>query len=281
MSNAPQLIITSENDWPQNDHNFWPRVQKIIDNGFEDNKNKFKTWFPVQRIPIYTPYFGIVETAYIGEVLTYLREHQYPDNWLEAIKESMVGHTSESYDQYTTLLTPNKIPVSTWTLKTAAHIIKFLTTFKWTNFNRYERIIELGAGIGEMPRMIYKAGLFDGKYTVVDFPALAKISKYYNIQNGVDIETTTVEDLEMTDGKTLVIGTWSMNEMPFAQRDAFLKKVAGSDFMMTYSLNILGLQNSHYFASDFVKIAGTPISHLEFIPYHPYDGGNYYMFCVA
>lgn len=286
MSNyAPPLIITSENQWPDNDHNFWPRVQNIIEQGFEENKHKFKSWYPVQRIPIYNPLFGIVETAYIGEVLQYLKDHNlsiHRDTWLEALRESVIGHTAETYDQYTTPLTKEKIPVSSWTVKTAAHIMKFLSTFEFYDLRRYERIIELGAGIGEMARMVHKANLFEGKYTIVDFPAISKISKFYNEQNGVDVEIiNNINDIVVENpSKTLIIGTWSINEMPVHQRNDFLKKVAGCDFMMTYSLNILGLQNSHYFASEFVKIAKTPISHLEFIPYHPFDGGNYYMFCV-
>lgn len=283
MSNyAPPLIITSENQWPDNDHNFWPRVQNIIEKGFEESKHKFKSWFPVQRIPIYNPLFGIVETAYIGEVLSFLRDHSDKEKWLEALRESFIGHTAETYEQYTTPLTKEKIPVSAWTVKTAAHLIKFLSINKLHNLRRYERIIELGAGIGEMARMIHKAELFDGNYTIVDFPAISKISNFYNQQNGVDVEViNNINDIVVDNSSsTLVIGTWSINEMPVHQRNDFLKKVAGCDFMMTYSLNILGLQNSHYFASDFVKIVGTPITHLEFIPYHPFDGGNYYMFCV-
>ena len=64
-------------NWPVNNELFWTRVQKIFDEGFEENKEALKSWYPVQRIPIYSPHFGIVETAYIGEVLSTLKSPQF------------------------------------------------------------------------------------------------------------------------------------------------------------------------------------------------------------
>ena len=75
-------------------------------------------------------------------------------------------------------------------------------------------IIEVGAGVGCMVDLIYKAG-FTGKYHIIDSDTVNKIQKYYLTENGVN----GVGWIGTKSNKvSMLIGTWSISETPLEDR---------------------------------------------------------------
>ena len=121
--------------------------------------------------------------------------------------------------------------------------------------------------------LIHKLG-FSGNYYMLDFPEIHQLQKYYLGRIGFSHVNYITEIAELPTAPDLVIGTWSISEMPMDVRDEMIDQVIDSKhWLITYQNNIFGNSNHKYFVDKFENIDYA----IENIDYMPYDGGNNYL----
>jgi hypothetical protein len=140
----------------------------------------------------------------------------------------------------------------------------------------YDTIVELGAGIGEVPRLILDRG-FAGRYYIIDFPEVAKISSFYLDNRAIFVDNIDqICDIDST--KTLFIATWSLSEVPIEYRNHIGNKLLGCDSLIAFQGKFKDIENPGYFLNvwPFVNNCFYRLRQIEF---HQSDGGNCYFIC--
>jgi len=249
---------------------WWTQVRKALGD-IQDLKN-FKNENVVRGIPLY----GHLEDQFEKQV-----EQCKPImgfRWTKALKanEGELGHTPESWlaAQRDIEIDGVKYKTTPWLIQALHHCLRFEHTTQH-DLSKYERIIEFGAGIGELSRVIHLGG-FKGSYEVYDFPETLRISQYYVPQIKPIADFSTIE---MDDRKTLVIGTWSLSEAPIEHREAFVKKVKGADCLYAFQSNIWEYDNLDWFIWQFPVLSEVFTRYDLVIPDYNYSQGtNVYCF---
>jgi hypothetical protein len=135
-----------------------------------------------------------------------------------------------------------------------------------------DRIVEIGGGYGGMCCEAFDAG-FTGTYVIYDFPEMHMLQREYLKKRGCAGHVIyTTDDGDVTPGvarNTLLIGLWSVSEMPMETR----RKVMAMHDLFTYRLFAFqerfgGVDNREYFAS-LAAGGAVEINHLH---------GNFYIF---
>ena len=195
-------------------------------------------------------------------------------DWARALAEPVLGHTQDTYESTifdfgldTTILT------GAWPVKNAHHIMKWEQT-TGRPLRSYNHIIEIGAGLGDMPRFCYDLG-FTGTYTIVDLPATAKIQQHYLHGQYPKVEWCSLDDLRgltLDPANTLVIATWSLSEVSYEIRTQFCEILAGADWFVTFQSYIFGLNNVEWFPKLFKYLTHSRDVRYEAMLHHRWQG---------
>jgi len=115
-----------------------------------------------------------------------------------------------------------------------------------------QSIYDIGGGYGSMCRVLRNYG-WKGSYNLIDFDVVHKIQRYFLEKNNIyNFRQLKLDDLKTERwrprGKTLLIATHSINEMPMSDRS----KINYSDFtnlLIVHNSKWNNINNSEYFKS--------------------------------
>lgn len=254
-------------------HEWWLQVAAEI--GKETDLNNFKNWPIVRNIPLYRD--NEFHEEYGNDIIDMLNTSKYKDEWINVLKlnEPKLGHTEASWQAAQTML--DVIPTTGVVLKNTHHLMTF-EELRGKTIHDYDTIVELGAGIGEMARLIFDRG-FKGKYYVVDFPEVTLISSFYNANKIIAVDHISKLPDDLDTSKTLFIATWSLSETPFEYRDEVGAKLAGCDSLILSQSAFKELEtNIPYFLNVWPKVNHC-FYRLRQLEFHTGDGGNMYIIC--
>ncbi len=238
-----------------NKNNFWSNVALKMNQKFD--LENFKTWEVVQQVPIYCHkdignYSASLHAPYSNEVSQLIKNKRGEERkkWIELLKEPFRGHTSQSYQEASLLLSgvhTSPILTSAWALKSAHHLLSFEDSSKRSLYS-YDQIVEIGAGIGETGRILLDSG-FKNPYHILDLPEIYRISSYY-LSHYPNVSFHNRFSNIPNHTKTLVLGTWSFSEMPMEEREQILNHFRGADFHFLWQDRFFEHDNVTYFQRD-------------------------------
>ena len=117
-------------------------------------------------------------------------------------------------------------------------------------------LADFGGGYGNFCRVVHNLG-FAGKFTIVDFPDMHIIQKFYleHTTPGMDlydIDWISVSDIEsytVPDNRSLFVATYSLNETPLNVRGKIEKFLSSFRyFLITYNRLWEGIDNQIWFS---------------------------------
>jgi putative sugar O-methyltransferase len=264
---------------PVNNHEnkFWSQTKHEFEK--ETDLSTFKNWPVVRSVPIYSENEFITHyTSEACELLNELPNDQY-QKWHSVLKEPFLGHTKESYDRTVIHIKEDgqikDLECTLWTLKVAHHLLTY-EKLSGKSILDYDQIVDFGAGIGEIARVICDLG-FTGDYYINDFPEVYRISNFYL---GGRAKTVNHYSEIPQNKKTLFIGSWSLSEVPFNYRDEIANHFKGNDFLIIFQNQVFEYSNQPYFINRFPFVSDT-FYRLQAIEWHPGGGGNFYMVCTG
>jgi hypothetical protein len=215
---------------------------------------------------------------YSDDVIDMLNRSRYNQDWLSVLKanEPKRGHSEESWKAAQVML--DVLPTTGAVLKNMHHILTF-EEMRGKSVLDYHNIIEVGAGIGELARLIFARG-FEGRYFVVDLPEVSRISSYYNDDKTIPLTHINELPNDVDKSATLLIGTWSMSEVPFEYRDEIGKTLVGCDSLILSQSVFKELEsNIPYFLNQWPMV-NQCFYRLRQLTFHTGDGGNMYVICA-
>jgi hypothetical protein len=248
------------------EHEWWSQVKNIISG---DDITNFKNWQGVRAVPLYRDDEPFAN-SYLSENKIMLNQVDWGAEWIKVLNEPKLGHNDVSYQK--AQISIKGLATTNWVMKCLHHILTF-ETMHGKSIIEYDNIVELGAGIGEVARLILDRG-FLGKYYIIDFPEIGKLSSYY--LNNKNIQIDNVDQLcEIDNSKTLFIATWSLSEVPFEYRNHIGRKLRGCDCLITYQKQFKEIDNTDYFINEWC-FASNCFYRLRDLWFHRGDGGNTY-----
>jgi hypothetical protein len=268
-----------ESDWSKkmlmakknNTVDFWPQMVEVFNNDIQTLPLEFfKVWASVMIVPL------ISTPKHMEYIQLCTHEIRNDEVYHEALKEPMIGinehlfkHMYSVFDNY---------PTSMNRIHHMSHLI--ISDFKRQDLCKMDRIIEIGAGSGDMADIIFKLG-FTGEYVIYDLEPLTKIHKYYHNELGHrNIKyITNPDELESGD---LCIATWSLTEMPLDLRSNIINKLCDTkNWLLCYSDKIFNYSNKDWIDTVFLDSLNISLdfSHMWRIPvpWMPWDGGTEYL----
>jgi hypothetical protein len=277
ITNADISACAAARSWPkESDPEFWSKVARIIDDEIEDHADQLKDWWVVRRVPFWYPSFGFVELNYMSAVAQYyLRQPKDKrERWQKGLQEPYLGHTQETYDVSLFNFGYDSILTGTWPIKNAHHIAKW-EQHSGREVVDYDHIIEIGAGLGDMPRFCYDVG-YRGTYTVLDLAPTCRIQQAYLRQQ---YPVRWVQDVAALtkSPNTLVIATWSLSEIGYAERERICRHLSEVDWLVAFQCEVMGLYNVGWFPKFFANLTRTETT-FENIPFHGFQGGSFYCY---
>jgi len=178
------------------------------------------------------------------------------------LNEPYKGHTKHSYNQCTfqydngaRSYQTSSLMIRTWH---HYHHIK--------NIENYDRVIEFGAGIGQLARNILSK--HDIEYHILDLPEVMRISQYYlddyNVQFHTRPETIGYKP------RTLFISTWGISEVDVAYRNYVLQTICPEALFLIVQRYFEGIDNYEWVNRhlNINEMDETPVKQ------HPWDGGS-------
>lgn len=262
-------------DWPHETPLFWEEVSQIAKNN--PITEHFKTDYVVRKVPLYSHKMTSYLLVQMQEIFDYI-DGQDPltsVRMMRSLQERYRGHDKASYDLFA--FSPRKdIPnVSAWTIKNFHHA---MTIQKMSNrsITEYKHIVEVGAGVGELCRIIYDGFNYKNKYTILDLPEIIRYADHNLVDYPVKF-ATKLDQVVIEDEPTLLIGTWSLSEMELAARRAVMEHCKSCDLFVAFQAMIFGIDNRSYFVQQYPTKYEKSIT-LQEIPMHVADNGNFYMF---
>lgn len=181
--------------------------------------------------------------------------------WLEKIYESEVGNPE---------LWPATQTSSNW-IHQAYHLVN-LEKVTGVKIADLKSIGEIGAGYGAMRTVLSRLG-FKGNYYIYDLPEYAELQHRYLSQ------TLTEEELaktvwELPQKVDLLIGMWSLSEMPVGIRKELLQACASDYYLFGYHEFFEGVYNVDWFE----KLQQAMTRHLTSITKLAHMDGDHFYF---
>ncbi len=194
------------------------------------NPGKFLRWDVMLKTMVVThPPYMAVELNYLQTL------PDWSTRWQPAVVEPQMGW-------------PIPFPAYPESSGNLLHQAYHLAQFEKTTglrINQMEYILEFGGGYGCLVNLCHNLG-FRGKYVIFDLPIFSALQTFYLqalgyslLESAADFQNayegiycmSAIEQLEsvLPTGKdidpALLIGTWSLSEIPFAFRDKFLSQI--------------------------------------------------------
>lgn len=260
-------------EWPApSDPDFWSKMSLMIDREIDHYRPALKSWWLVWRLPFWHPHCRQIEVNYLMAVQDYYRQASPEKQALlrQGITEPILGHTKETMD-IALIDFGDGITTAAWPLKNAHHIMKVEQHFK-RDITSYDHIIEIGAGLGDMPRYCYDIG-YTGTYTILDLAPTAKIQQAY-LQNKYPVQWVLSAEEITIQPNTLVIATWSLSEIDYDLRTQICLRLVGCDWFVVFQSEVFGLINTEWFPKVFARATKTEVT-FERMTFHDYQGGSF------
>ena len=216
--------------------NFWETVQ--LPNPVPDNYREMVAinsipLFETQKIPEYT------------ELAQDMMKSQTSDVWVNAMRHVPRGFTQgdDTIEKNFTVELENGFVTNTWNLRNNEHYTTY-QNLTGNTINRFNRIVELGGGCGDMCRFIRDMG-YDGEYVIWDLPMTSRIQQV--ALSDVDVYFTNHVPKPVP--RTLFIATWSLSETTLDFRENLVKKLDPKNYLICYQHEFEGIDNSEYFST--------------------------------
>lgn len=235
-----------------NDDTFWAEMCKVYQYDFETLPlERYKVWASTMIVPIMTT------TRSMEHINLVLDDIKTNEQVVAALSEPLVGMTLEDFNRFFRIFENNLI--SMHRIIHYAHFKNFLkdipTDNPATQVSEYlkglTRIVEIGAGAGEMADLCYQLG-FEGEYVILDFKEVTNIQQWFHDKRGLkNVKYIhSINDLEPAD---LCIATWSLTEMPLSDREVVMEKMEGTkEWLIAYEPKIFGYDNDDWAANTFL-----------------------------
>lgn len=247
---------------------YWTVMREVLAYDYKTLPlDRFKVWASVWNVPF------ICKTKFIDYVAISARAASIDQTYASALMEPMVGCDQIDFVEHLSVF--DDFPTTHNRLVCMGHLL--FCGYTPEKLSKMDRIIEFGAGIGELCDIIYKLG-FKGQYIIYDFPEVGAIQKWYHTALGHQkvLHTSDLSDLSEAD---LCIGTWSLTEMPLTLRDQILERTKDSkNWLISYSKEIFGIDNEAWVNEVLIPTCGankevtvTPINSM------PWHGGAKYL----
>jgi len=238
---------------------FWNEMRIQIR---ESNLSSFRCIDVIKQIPLYevNNYDGYYDFA--KEVYN-IQTGDFINKWKMAMSHNSVGYCdcADHFDSQSIIL--NDIITSPTLLKTNHHYFTYnLNTGK--DILDFDRIVELGGGVGDMAKFIRNMG-FKKEYIIIDLPEVLEVQNFNTFGYDIKLTDKPVEFKE----NTLFISTWALSECPMKWREKVISELKPEHYLITYQNNFEGLTNEEYFSSW----EGQRID----IPWIKWDGGSKYL----
>lgn len=115
-------------------------------------------------------------------------------------------------------------------------------TTKW--LPELETIVEVGGGYGAMALIVHRLG-FRGRYIILDLPEFSLLQQYYLSNVGIEgVEFHSVIDQHFD--ADLLIGLYSLNEMPLKERARIMPLCPGQSYLIAYGASWGGINNRQW-----------------------------------
>jgi hypothetical protein len=182
-----------------------------------------------------------------GELIEILSCKEFITTWLPGLSESPVGNPD--LFQGFPLTSSNRIHKT-------HHLWAFMKS-SGADLSCYENFVEVGAGYGLLPLIAKCIGLA-GNWTLVDFKIMTFLQNWYLQQNGLNEVTFSTPSAYLSNnkyrsqGKTLLISTWALSEVPLNQRQEYLEIASEWDLLFAYQQEFDQVDNNKWF-EDFVR----------------------------
>ena len=220
----------------------------------------------------------------------HLPNREEVNGWYELLRksslwESLFKDTIEDSDVGCPIKFADNCKASPTSVQNAFHILTMKNYY--IDIYEYDAIIELGAGYGSLYRMLRRMK-FNKKYIIFDLQPMIILQRSYlesvSEEENVDYfenlyfctdENMLNEKIATINKRILVIGLWSLSEMPLKYRKVVLKNISNKqkvDFFIAYQDEFLEYDNAAFFNNFFDNKRYVTLCNE--IPYHD---NNYYM----
>ena len=177
---------------------------------------------------------AVKETMFVGNA-------EYTFNEFKELKDNIDVQELTDCDIFSTNFQHPLWPTTGNTIHHRYHLYMFEKIAKKSPF-KFNSILELGGGYGNMARLCYRCG-FNGQYNIVDLPEFALLQKYYLDYHGVKANWEPNLEQEFD----LFIATWSLSEIPLEDRIPY-ENLNCKYFLMAFGPEYAGIDNCKYFS---------------------------------
>jgi hypothetical protein len=176
---------------------------------------------------------AVRETMFVGNA-------EYTFDELAEMKDKIDLEELKDCDKFSKNFQHPEFPTTGNNIHHRYHIYTFehITQKKVKNF---DNILELGGGYGNMARLIHRMG-FDGCYSIDDLPEFCTLQEYYLDHHKVKVNWHP----NLKDHYDLFIATWSLSEIPIANRGVY-QDIDADHFLIAFGPNYGGIDNMAYF----------------------------------
>jgi hypothetical protein len=214
----------------------------------------FRMWPPNCRVPFYEVhlYDGYLSHAVQESSRRLKAGPEAYAEWCGAMNHSAWGYYKNDrlfFDHFIKVKTTvGEVRTSTYNLKANHHYSSY-ERLTGRYINSFERIVEWGAGVGDLAKFILKMG-YKGEYTIVDLPGTTLSSQANFAEWPRSYRPIFTSEPPAHDGrKTLFISTWAFSETPMELRDPALEIIKPDNWLIVAQRNLVewGYNNEEYF----------------------------------
>lgn len=243
---------------------------------FNDLKDK-RCWrdiYIIQKMPFFETKFHPEYYGYAAEIYQFLKgvEGKRNNKFRNDFSKWVMAMTPDASD-FGKLFNYNKftwqladIKTSTWMIKSNHHYYRYYT-LTGIDINSFDKIVEVGAGCGDMCKFINLMG-FKGKYVIVDLPQVQEIQKR-NLRDFNNVTWTTKAVKKDSKKRTLFISTWALSELTLAWREELVDALKPDNYLITYQREFEDIDNEKWFRGW--------EGYREELPWITWDGGSSYI----
>lgn len=243
---------------------FWPTMREVFQHDCAHlPMTRFRLWASIHTVPLVTQY----RTAkFLGE--TFYHASRDP-NVAAALKENWIG-IPEAHRNF--LQVASDFDTSMQRIQDLGHLL--IAGFGKEDLSKYNSIVEIGAGYGDMCSVVHAMG-FKGKYTIVDIPELQPLHNFYLNKQGIYPEFSFEDD--NIGPADLVISTWALSETPLDYRERLMPKIKDSkNWLILSQSKIFGMAVNEEYFQDFFKDKNMKQFPLVSSGLDAWDGSNNY-----
>ena len=265
-SEFSKLLIKAKTE---NDSQYWEHMKKVIKHDVETLPlDRYKTWASIMSVPLMSNH---KHSEYIRLCLDAAHENPI---YMDALLEPMIGMNEEDHAKFYSMF--SDVITTMNRVQLLGHLL--MNGFTSEKISKMDKIVEIGAGVGDLADIIYKLG-FTGEYYIYDFEELHLVQKYLHDELGLDKVhyITSSEPIADFADIDLVIATWSLTEMPMDLRDEVMANISSKNWLIAYSKEIFGLDNQTWIDESFIPLMANKEVEIRDIPWMNWDSGTAYI----